>query len=203
MTETEWLTCDSPWPLLSHLGGRHLSYRKLHLLSVGFCRRWWADQPDSELQRCATTLERFADGEVDEAFLVAAQFRLATSGHRYAAFFDAIDVGIFDPLIPLDTPLEFVFSVSSEGYRSGDANLLRCLVGNPFHPVALDPAWRTEAVVALGSGIYADRAFDRLPVLADALEDAGCADADILSHCRGPGPHVRGCWVVDLLLGKA
>jgi len=82
------------------------------------------------------------------------------------------------------------------------ANLFRCIFGNPFRPVALDPAWRTEAVVGLATGIYADRAFDRLPVLADALEDAGCANADVLGHCRGPGPHARGCWVVDLLLGK-
>ena len=66
----------------------------------------------------------------------------------------------------------------------------------------LDQAWRTESVVGLATGIYADRAFDRLPVLADALEDAGCANADVLGHCRGPGPHARGCWVVDLLLGK-
>ena len=74
--------------------------------------------------------------------------------------------------------------------------------GDTEHPVALDPAWRTEAVVGLAIRIYADRAFDRLPVLADALEDAGCANADVLGHCRGPGPHARGCWVVDLLLGK-
>jgi hypothetical protein len=57
-------------------------------------------------------------------------------------------------------------------------------------------------VPRLVRGIHEERAFDRLAVLADALEEAGCADADILSHLRGPGPHVRGCWVVDLLLGK-
>ena len=55
----------------------------------------------------------------------------------------------------------------------------------------------------MAQSIYDARAFDRLPLLADALEDAGCADADILSHCRTPGEHVRGCWVVDLLLGKS
>jgi hypothetical protein len=54
----------------------------------------------------------------------------------------------------------------------------------------------------LAQAIYDDRAFDRLPILADALEEAGCDTADILAHCRGPGPHVRGCWVVDLILGK-
>ncbi len=80
--------------------------------------------------------------------------------------------------------------------------LLHDIFGNPFHPVAFDPAWRTEAVVGPARGVYEDRAFDRLPVLADALEDAGCADAAVLAHCRGPGPHVRGCWVVDLVLGK-
>ncbi|HZY89356.1 MAG TPA: hypothetical protein VFE78_31325 [Gemmataceae bacterium] len=54
----------------------------------------------------------------------------------------------------------------------------------------------------LAQAIYNERAFDLLPVLADALEDAGCTDADILGHLRGPGPHVRGCWAVDLVLGK-
>jgi hypothetical protein len=74
--------------------------------------------------------------------------------------------------------------------------------GNPFRPVSLDPSWRTSTVVSLAEGIYADRAFDRLPILADALQDAGCDHADILNHCRSDGVHVRGCWVVDLLLGK-
>ena len=75
----------------------------------------------------------------------------------------------------------------------------------PFRSAALDSswvAWTDGTVVKLAQGIYADRAFDRLPVLADALEDAGCTDADILGHLRGPGPHVRGCWVVDLVLAK-
>ena len=57
-------------------------------------------------------------------------------------------------------------------------------------------------VVALARGIYDEKAFDRMPILADALQDAGCDNDDVLSHCRGGGPHVRGCWVVDLLLGK-
>jgi hypothetical protein len=80
--------------------------------------------------------------------------------------------------------------------------LLRDIFGN-LRPVALDPAWRTSDVVQLARGIYDDRAFDRMPILADALMDAGCTSDDVLSHCRGSGPHVRGCWVVDLLLGKS
>jgi hypothetical protein len=78
----------------------------------------------------------------------------------------------------------------------------RDIFGNPFRPVAFADSWRSETVVALAAGIYAERAFDRMPILADALEEAGCDHADVLSHCRGPGPHVRGCWVVDGLLGK-
>lgn len=70
---------------------------------------------------------------------------------------------------------------------------------------SLDPAWlawNNATVPRLAEAIYTDRVFDRMPILADALEDAGCHDAEILAHCRGPGPHVQGCWVVDLLLGK-
>jgi hypothetical protein len=82
------------------------------------------------------------------------------------------------------------------------AQTVRDIFGNPFRPVAFDPSWRTSTVVALAEGVYADRAFDRLPILADAIEDAGCDHPDILAHCRGAGPHVRGCWVVDLVLGR-
>ncbi len=85
------------------------------------------------------------------------------------------------------------------------ADLIRDIFGNPFRPVAVDPAWlawNDGAIRKMAQAIYDERAFDRLPLLADALEDAGCADADILAHCRGPGPHVRGCWLVDSLLGK-
>ena len=83
--------------------------------------------------------------------------------------------------------------------------LLREIVGNPFCPAAVAPAWLAwdgGTAPKLAQAIYAERAFDRLPVVADALEDAGCTEADLLDHLRGPGPHVRGCWAVDLLLGK-
>jgi hypothetical protein len=72
----------------------------------------------------------------------------------------------------------------------------------PFRLVTFDPGWRIPEVVASAQAIYDGRAFDRLPILADALEEAGCENREILDHCRMPGPHVRGCWVVDLLLGK-
>ena len=81
-------------------------------------------------------------------------------------------------------------------------HILRDIIGNPFRPVTFDPAWVTPKVKTLAQAIYDDRAFERMPELADALAEAGCSNQDILSHCRGPGPHVRGCWVVDLVLGK-
>ena len=85
-----------------------------------------------------------------------------------------------------------------------EAAVLRCILGPlPFRSLQVDSVWLTSTVVEMARGIYDERAFDRLPILADALQDAGCENADVLAHCRGPGPHVRGCWVVDLVLGKA
>jgi len=82
------------------------------------------------------------------------------------------------------------------------SRLLRDIFGNPFRPVEIDPRWRTSDVVGLARAIYDDRGFERMPILADALMDAGCENEEIIGHCRGGGPHVRGCWVVDMILGK-
>jgi hypothetical protein len=82
-------------------------------------------------------------------------------------------------------------------------SLLREIFNNPFRPVAFDPSWRTSTVLALATGIYDEKAFDRLPILADALQDAGCDSEEILNHFRQPGVHVRGCWALDLILGKS
>lgn len=81
-------------------------------------------------------------------------------------------------------------------------DLLRCVFGNPFRKPVFPKKWRTETVTSLAAGIYEERAFDRLPILADALEEAGCDRAEVLNHCRGEGMHFRGCWVVDVVLGK-
>jgi hypothetical protein len=85
------------------------------------------------------------------------------------------------------------------------SGILRDIFGNPFRPVALDPAWLTwnnATVPTIAHHIHHDRAYHDMPILADALEDSGCTDPDILTHCRGARPHVRGCWVIDLILGK-
>jgi hypothetical protein len=83
--------------------------------------------------------------------------------------------------------------------------MVRDLVGNPFRPSTLDPAWvgwDGGTVRRLARGIYESRQFELMPVLADALEEAGCQDPELVGHCRGPGPHVLGCWALDQLLEK-
>jgi hypothetical protein len=80
--------------------------------------------------------------------------------------------------------------------------IIRCIFGNPFRPVTFEAEWRTTTAVQIAKGMYDSRDFAAMPILADALQDGGCESATILDHCRGGGPHVRGCWVVDLVLGK-
>jgi hypothetical protein len=90
--------------------------------------------------------------------------------------------------------------------EKAQCRLLHDLFGDPFYPALIHPkkAWANKRnALNLAHTIYDDRAFDRMPILADALEEAGCTNADILNHCRQPGEHVRGCWVVDLILGKS
>ncbi len=98
------------------------------------------------------------------------------------------------------------WSTGRAAERIAQASLLRDIFGPiPLKPVTIHPevlAWSDGTVRKIAQGIYEERAFDRLPILADALRDAGCDDEDILAHCRGEGPHVRGCWVIDLILGK-
>jgi hypothetical protein len=104
-------------------------------------------------------------------------------------------VGSVEPLAPVYTT-----DVAEEEVKQ--TALLRDIINNPFRTIALDPAWLTSIVQACAESIYVERAFARLPRLADALEDAGCDNLDILNHCRREGLHSRGCWVVDLALGK-
>jgi hypothetical protein len=83
------------------------------------------------------------------------------------------------------------------------AELLRCVAGNPFRQSSFQPDWRTETAVAIAARMYESKDFSAMPVLADAIEEAGCPDRGMFTHCREPGQHTRGCWVVDLVLGKS
>jgi hypothetical protein len=106
--------------------------------------------------------------------------------------------GVF--LNPFRWPTPIPAAVMAE--RTVQSDLIQDIFGNPFRPILLNPAWLTSTVQALSRGIYKENAFDRLPILADALQDAGCESDEILDHCRQHEEHVRGCWVVDLLLDK-
>jgi hypothetical protein len=95
-------------------------------------------------------------------------------------------------------------------YREFEAELeadhtafLRDIFGNPFRTVAFSTEWRTTTVVLLAKLMYESMDFSTMPILADALQDAGCDNEDMLNHCRQTGEHVRGCWVVDLVLGES
>lgn len=105
-----------------------------------------------------------------------------------------------EPVDPwMDPWTEEVWQRVRRDEKAVQADLLRDVVGNPFRPVTPAPHWFTRPVVSIAEGVQADLAFDRLPVLADALEDAGCEHPAVLAHSRAGGPHVRGCWVIDML----
>jgi hypothetical protein len=96
-------------------------------------------------------------------------------------------------------------SAVDESERTAICSVLREVVGNPFRSPNVSPDWLVWAdgmIPKLALAIYEERAFDRLPTLGDAIEESGCADADLLGHLRSSGPHVRGCWALDLILGK-
>jgi hypothetical protein len=96
-----------------------------------------------------------------------------------------------------------IFAAIREGTALEWGALVRDIYGpNPFRTPAFDPKWRTPAVMGVSQHIDDERDFAGMPVLGNALEEAGCNDAKVLAHCRGPGPHVRGCWAIDLILAK-
>jgi hypothetical protein len=154
--------------------------------ATGLSRSGW------EVAQAATLAAMSYAGDDDANFGA----RVVAQQAREAAVYAAVEGHPRGPIA------NYAKRVAEEATRAAQSHLAREVFGNPFRPTGLAPEWRTAAVVALARGIYLERAFDRLPILADALQDAGCEDAELLAHCRGPGPHVRGCWVVDLVLSK-
>jgi hypothetical protein len=222
MTESEWLNerasaqtlLDQVVPQRSESPQQR---RKLRLIACGSCRLIWEGLVDPRLRRAVEVAEFVADGLGSVAMLdkvraeaAAAVQALPTRDHLYlgtAAGFvrhcletDA-RIGASNSLTSL-LPLIGSFSEHSPDTLDIQCRLVRDLFGNPFHAVALLPEWRTSAVISLTQSMYVSRDFSSMPMLSDALQDAGCDIAEILDHCRSPGPHVRGCWVVDRLLGK-
>jgi hypothetical protein len=213
MTEAEWLRSNDVDSMVNFVE-RRASERKMRLFGCACCRRIWDLLTDSRLRSVVELAEQYADGSIDQEEFRAAVDKTWPSGPVYeigqiGAAIDAVGevIWIKDVYgaayhVRMLTYNAFFAADESADERVTQCRLLRDVFGNPFRPVTLDDRWRTANVLDLARTIYEGRTFDRLPILADALMDAGCDSEEILSHCRGPGPHVRGCWVVDLVLGK-
>jgi hypothetical protein len=215
MTEEEWAT-TTDMSAVFDLSSGSFSTRKLRLFATACCRQNWELLTDDRERRLVEVAERLADGEATHQERTSANAGLddfcqedrERSDFKFQTILDgSLLLDQFDSGIAWYWAFEMQCppfkSTRSEKERVAEqAAILRDLFGNPFRPVAFDPRWRTADAVGLARGIYDERAFDRLPFLADALMDAGCADEQVLGHCRSDGPHVRGCWVVDLVLGK-
>lgn len=210
MTEAEWLAADDLLPMLEYLRGK-ASDEKLRLFACAICRRHERQVPVPGFGAALEVVERYADGlipaeERTNYLRITTAFRtVARKGDRVAKHAASVMYYLCNSTEPgylAATVAIQGFQSKKSSVRQGRTRLLRDIIVNPFRPVTIHPAWLTSTVVGLAETIYADRAYDRLPILADALQDAGCESEDVLTHCRSDGPHVRGCWVVDLLLGK-
>jgi hypothetical protein len=210
MTEAEWLACANPILMLDFLRGK-ASDRKLRLFAVACCRRLEVELPDQRSWDAVHVAEWCADGNGTEQDLITARRNAEASFQNDRTAFAVVQATATRAWDAAVGAVEAVDYLGWEWYEEGEereqgqTGLLRDIFGNPFRPVALDPAWlqwNDGTVRKMAQAIYDDRAFDRLPALADALEEAGCANRDLLDHCRSGGEHVRGCWAVDLLLGK-
>jgi hypothetical protein len=225
MTEAEWMACPDTYLLLEFLREK-ASDRKLRLFAVACARRPYYAVADARHHRAVLLAEKMADetvsdGEWESVHQPALEFWRATAEALTAAQKSAPQGGSqIERLLDLDMATAAGWAILESGWEAAyqvtgvswsdnysdephhQIALLREVMGNPFRPVAFSPSWRTDTAVALARGMYGSRDFSAMPVLADALQEAGCDNDDILSHCRGADPHVRGCWVVDLVLGK-
>jgi hypothetical protein len=186
MTEAEWEASTEPTALLVALR-TSATDRKLRLLVASVLRLSLGEYPEdwhitkshvAHISEC----EFLADGDAEACRQNDGRLLTSTDVRNDA-------VGVID----LGKPSKVVAKL----------RLLRDIFGNPFRPVVFSPSWRTSTAVALARTMYDAREFSAMPILADALQDAGCDNDDILTHCRDANQtHVRGCWVVDLVLGK-
>jgi hypothetical protein len=213
MTQSEWLTSQDVRSLLMHLGAG-ASPRKLRLFACACAVAPGRGLVAAECRAAIGIAREYADGEADLDDLGAAadrtsrvlrepdtpqrtdtmQWRVPWPGPRDRAA-DLIRLSV-RPVLTTDD------LIRHWDWDASDAMRLRDVFGNPFVPPPFDPRWRTADVVAVARGIYTEQAYDRLPILIDALMDAGCDDPDVFAHFRRVPPHVKGCYMLDMLLGK-
>jgi hypothetical protein len=222
MSDTEWLASDSPMLMLQALQGR-VSERKLRLFGVACCRRFWDQMWHERSRRMIELIERFADGRAtaeeierieqeaeaadgddrDRGLAGSAAWVLTGEDARNAAeIIEQVTTGWAAELAAdFGDPEE----TAEQEERAAHVALLHDIFGDTLRPPAFDAASLAsrDAVRRLASLIYEERLFEHMPLLGDALAAAGCADEEVLSHCRSDAEHARGCWVVDAILGKS
>jgi hypothetical protein len=224
MNEAEWFVCTDSELMLDHLGSE-ASNRKLRLYACALGYEEWQRMIDERSRDAIVVAERFADGLADSEELIFAfnaaqeawkQIVLIRGGRHGKGIKSGKGSSVAKRIAGLArnaaNPKWDIRMARQDAWRQelarkcGSAHYLREIFGNPFRPTVIEPNMLSSndgIAIKLARAIYDEYAFDRLPILADALEEAGCTDTDILNHCRQPGDHVRGCWVVDLLLGRS
>jgi hypothetical protein len=213
MTEQEWLACGDPLQLLDRIESE--SRRKVRLLACAACRHVWCEVRDERCRDELRAAEQLADGCASHTMLETASWEaeLAYEEARHSvrpevlALYSAISLTVGEVDV---ADLAAIFRATADlapfgkNARLTQADLIREIFGNLFRQLAFDVMWRTTDVRLLAEGIYAANAFDRMPILADALQEAGCDSDELLNHLRDPHAiHVRGCWSLDLILGKS
>jgi hypothetical protein len=219
MTEDRWQLCDNPDDLFHELGAR-INERKQRLFACGSCRLIESLLPDEPSQYAIDLMEHFADGTVNEAEARAARRSGRIDVVNAATLWAAEAVAALTSFRYRSLPIH-VEEITCHAARAArdaagqsdwgrarvkQAAVVRDLLRYPARPpVVFDPAWlhwQNGLVVQMARTIYAEYRFTELPILGDALEEAGCDDREVLDHCRNQPVHVRGCWLIDRLLGR-
>ncbi len=199
------------------------SGRKWRLVAIACCRRILHLVQSKRMKKLLETSEMFADGHIDRNRLDDALLSAVNAVSATTAFLPEVRAisGAAQAKFSVRGVARFCRKAAFNGRKAdkrraspndgqdpemiAQLELTRDIFGNPFRPAVINPnwlIWNDGIVEKLVRTIYDERRWGIMPVLGDALEDAMCDNTDILDHCRGPGPHVRGCWVVDLILGK-
>jgi hypothetical protein len=216
VTEAEWNSCTNPQAMLEFLRNcGKASERKLLLFACACCREVFHLLGVRQYRKVVLVAERYADCQATQKALEKARrdaFHASpkksspamSAALQATVFLSAPNAGRVAACVEEALARE-QSEVEDQLEHTPLHALLRDIFGNPFRPTALAPAvltWKDGTVVRLAQDVSEQLAFDHLPVLADALEEAGCTDAELLRHLRGPGPHVRGCFALDAVLGK-
>jgi len=228
MDESTWLSCTDPQVMLEFLRG-NASDRKLRLFAVACSWRSGLVSKHEKETECLRVSEEWVDGNVSDDqlrdsyeqggmkhsshnLLINAPEKIAywaaATDAKVAAHLTVVTPEIQQRLDESGAMFSWDFDIpvcraAAEKEQHMQADSLREIFGSlPFRVVTANPTWLTSTVVTLAQSIYDNRRFEDMPILADALEDAGCGNAEMLEHARSGGEHVRGCWLVDLLLQK-